>query len=77
MPKFQIILRGIISRLETCVCQYHISNYSRDVLAPLIGWSSGQLPYCPVLFSPAVAVRSVVSVLSIIFVTVYVSGGGT
>jgi len=45
--KLWIILREIISRVETSVYQCHISDYSSDVLAPHIGWRSGQLPGCP------------------------------
>ena len=34
----------ILSRVETCSYQHHISHYSSDVLALLIGWHPGQLP---------------------------------
>ena len=33
----------ILSRVGTCGYQHHMSGYSSDVLAPLIGWHPGQL----------------------------------
>jgi hypothetical protein len=39
--------RRTLSRVETIVYYYYISDYSSDVWAPVIGWVSGQLPGFP------------------------------
>ena len=41
----------ILSRVDTCGYQHHISDYSSDVLTPLIGWHPGQLPGWPSPYS--------------------------
>ena len=46
VPKLRIIFAGKLSRVETWFYYHHVSDYSSDVLAPLIGWRPGQLPGC-------------------------------
>jgi len=48
VPKLWIILGKILSRVETWVYKQQISDYQIDVLAPLIGLRTEQVPGWPV-----------------------------